>query len=63
MNLKDLPKLKESKNKIKMTFCMTREAYDTYSLLKNKGFDAPKVVTDLIEKTLMDLKVSLENQK
>lgn len=56
MDLKNLPKLKESKTKIKMTFCLSKEAYETYILLKNKGYDSTKVVTDAIEKTMNELK-------
>ena len=40
MDLKNLPKLKESKTKIKQTFCLSRGAYEAYVMAKQKGYDS-----------------------
>ena len=63
MDLNNLPKLKESKTKIKQTFCLSRDAYEAYVMAKQKGYDSTAYVTSLIEKALLDLKISLDNQK
>jgi hypothetical protein len=63
MDLNALPKLKESKTKIKQTFCLSKDAYDAYVMAKQKGYDSTAYVTSLIEKALLELKANLDKQK
>jgi hypothetical protein len=65
MDLKSLPKIKDVKNKIKVTFCITQDSYDTYMHSKAKGYDTTQRVVELIEEYLSNMRDALNqnNQK
>jgi hypothetical protein len=56
MDIKDLPKIKDTKEKSKKTFFLSIEAAKVYTEGKNKGVDTTKICTDALEKALLDIK-------
>lgn len=63
MNISELPKLKSSKEKVKLTFCLSRDAYEAYVMAKAKGYDSTLMVSNAIEKVLFDLKTTIQQSK
>ena len=63
MNISELPKLKSSKEKVKQTFCLSREAYEVYVMAKAKGYDSTLIVSNAIEKALFDIKSLIQQSK
>ena len=58
-----MPKVKDSKIKIKKTFLITEQAADVYVQAKNKlGIDTTKLCTDAIEKVMADVKKLMSTQ-
>ena len=56
MNINSLPKIKDSKVKIRKTFLITEHAAEVYVQAKNKlGIDTTKMCTDAIEKIMNDI--------
>ncbi len=57
IKLESLPKIKDSKEKIKKTFLLTPEAVEVYEKAKVlKGIDTTKMCTDALETTLLSIK-------
>lgn len=63
LDINSLPKIKDSKEKIKKTFLLTPESVEVYEKAKVlKGIDTTKLCTDAVEKTLQSIK-HLLNEK
>lgn len=61
MELKDLPKLKDTKDKFKKTFLLTEEAVKIYVQGKEKlNIDTTKLCTDAIENSLLSIRHLLD---
>jgi hypothetical protein len=57
MELKDLPKIKGSKAKIKKTFNISKEAIEVYEKAKEyHDIDTPGMCTQAIEKAMLSIK-------
>lgn len=52
----ELPKSPDTKNKVKKTFSLSREAVEIYETAKNKGVNSTVIVEQKIEEVLKDLK-------
>lgn len=63
MDINSVPKVKDSKIKIKKTFLITEQAADVYVQAKNKlGIDTTKLCTDAIEQVMADVKKLMSTQ-
>lgn len=61
--LDNLPKLKDTKLKIKMTFCMTPEAHRIYILAKqNLNVDTTEMINQAIANTMLSIKHLVDKQ-
>lgn len=57
MELKDLPKIKGYKSKVKKTFNITKEAAEIYELAKEQhDIDTTDMCTQAIEKAMLSIK-------
>jgi hypothetical protein len=56
MNINSVPRLKDTKLKIKKTFAITESAADTYVKAREHGIDTTKMCSDALEKTLAGIR-------
>ncbi len=63
MDINSLPKVKDSKLKVRKTFLITESAADVYMQAKNKyGIDTTRLCADAIEKVMADVKKLIAKQ-
>lgn len=56
LEIKDLPKTKDSKLKIRKSFNLSAEAVEIYEKARIVGIDSSGYIQDKIEKALLDIK-------
>lgn len=59
-SLDELPKCPDTKNKVKKTFSLSREAVEIYELAKSKGVNSTQIVEEKIEQVLKAIKPLLK---
>jgi hypothetical protein len=61
MDLKDFPKIKDAKNKVRKTFLISEDHAHVYVMAREKlNIDTPKICNDAISNALESVKLMLE---